>query len=218
MSYIPELETIRRAQIIEAALACIARKGYPNVSMEEIAKSANLSKGGLAHYYKSKKALFKAAFQEFFERIFIRGKEEMDRYNHPVEKLLSFVWLYNREDPEAEIGYPILFDFMSLALHDQELKKIFERWVGNWINLLSQALRQGMEEKIFIQFEPESMARTISSIYQGIATRWYMDPEHHSTQWAIDNLKKAVKGLLAPYTMKQQLHSFEHLYSTASTT
>ena len=76
--------------------------------MDDICKTAGLSKGGLAHYYKSKNDLFKAAFQEFFQRIFIRGDETMSTFDDPLEQVLSFEWLYNAEDPDVDTGYPIL--------------------------------------------------------------------------------------------------------------
>jgi hypothetical protein len=47
--------------------------------------------------------------------------------------------------------------------------------------------------------DAESAARTISAIYQGIATRWYLARSKHSTTWAVDSLRRSVKGLLDSY-------------------
>jgi len=44
MPHIPELEAIRKAQILEAALATIAENGCANVTMDDICKEAGLSK------------------------------------------------------------------------------------------------------------------------------------------------------------------------------
>ncbi len=110
-----ELEAIRKAQIIDAALRTIAERGCANVTMDDICKTAGLSKGGLAHYYKSKNDLFKAVFLEFFQRIFVRGEETMGTFDDPLEQLLSFEWLYDAEDPDVKTGYPMLYDFMSIA-------------------------------------------------------------------------------------------------------
>ncbi len=62
MPPIPELEEIRRKQIIDATLLTLSKLGYAKATMADIAKAANMSKGGLAHYFKSKHDLFKAAF------------------------------------------------------------------------------------------------------------------------------------------------------------
>jgi len=199
MPPIPELEEIRKAQILEASLTTIAASGCANVTMAEICRAAGLSKGGLAHYYKSKRDLFLAAFEEFFKRIFVRGKATMEQFTDPLEKLLSFQWLYNKEDPDAYLGYPVLFDFMSIAVHDDEYRRIFHDWVNNWLALLKEAIEDGLSDGSFKNIDPVTAAKGISAIYQGIATRWFLAPELHSTEWALDTLKRAVAGLLDSY-------------------
>ncbi|MBW1812346.1 MAG: TetR/AcrR family transcriptional regulator [Deltaproteobacteria bacterium] len=199
MPPIPELEAIRKAQILEASLTTIAASGCANVTMADICRAAGLSKGGLAHYYKSKRDLFLAAFEEFFKRIFLRGKETMAQVSDPLDKLLSFQWLYNKEDPDAYLGYPVLFDFMSIAVHDDEYRLIFHDWVSNWLTILKEAINEGITSGHFKNIDPETAAKGISAIYQGIATRWFLAPELHSTEWALDTLKRAVTGLLDSY-------------------
>jgi AcrR family transcriptional regulator len=195
----PELESIRRNQILEAALKTIAQQGCANVTMDDICQEAGLSKGGLAHYFKSKNELFKAAFQKFFEGIFQRGEETMAQYNDPLDKLLSFGWLYDAQDPDVPTGYPILFDFMAIAVHDHEYREIFNDWINNWLLLLKKAILEGQGQGLFNNVDPEEATRSISAIYQGVATRWYMAPQSHSTQWALNTIKKAITGLLDSY-------------------
>ncbi|MBW1892436.1 MAG: TetR/AcrR family transcriptional regulator [Deltaproteobacteria bacterium] len=202
MPSIPELEAIRKAQILEAALFTIAENGCANVTMDDICKAAGLSKGGLAHYYHSKKDLFYAVFEEFFDQIFKRSRETMAQKDDPLEKLLSFDWLYDRTDPDAPLAYPILFDFLSITVHDDQYKKLYHEWICNWVVLLSDALKQGISDGLFPDLDVEKTARTISSIYNGIATRWYLDHESHSTEWAIDAFKRSITGLLYTYAKK----------------
>ncbi len=199
MPSIRELEIIRRTQILDAALATISSKGYANVTMDDICTASKLSKGGLAHYFKSKNELFMATFEEFFKRIFERSQETMESYTNPIDKVLSFDWLYDANDPDAVLGYPILFDCISIAVHQPEYGKLYHDWVSNWIILLKRALDEAIDEGFLRSIESESMARTISAIYNGIATRWFVDRESHSSQWAIDSFQKAIAGLLSPY-------------------
>jgi AcrR family transcriptional regulator len=194
-----ELEAIRKTQIIDAALQTITARGCANVTMDDICKTAGLSKGGLAHYYKSKNDLFKATFQEFFQRIFIRGDETMSAFDDPLDQLLAFEWLYNAGDPDVDTGYPILYDFISIAVHDQEYREIFSDWINNWVKLLKKAILLGQSQGRYMNVDADSAARTISAIYQGIATRWYLARGEHSTTWAVDSLRRSVKGLLDSY-------------------
>lgn len=199
MPSIPELEAIRRSQILEAALITISEHGYANVTMDNICKAAKMSKGGLAHYFKSKNEVFQTAFEEFFNRIFERSRETMQINEDPLDQLLSFSWLYDVDEPDSLMGYPLLFDCMSIAVHQPEYGKIFHNWVENWIKLLKASLEAAIKRGQLLPLDSDSTARTISAIYHGIAIRWYLDRESHSSEWAIDSFQQAISGLLTPF-------------------
>jgi AcrR family transcriptional regulator len=191
-----ELINIRKSQIISATLKAIAQVGITNLRLEDIAQEAGLSKGGIAYYYSSKEELIMDSFREFFDQIFIQSKYTMNWYIDPLDKLLSFEWLYNWKDPDVYIGYSMLFDCISLAGHDPEFQKLFHDWVENWITLLAQAVEEGVLAGIFKTKDIEGTARAISAIYHGIATRWFIDKESHTTEWAVSYSRKAISALL----------------------
>jgi len=199
MPPIAELEQIRKAQILEAALRTLSAHGSASVTMEEVARAAGLSKGGLTHYFKSKNELFHFAFQQFFERIFQRVRAEEQTRSGPMEKLLGFDMLFDMEDPDAEIGYPLLFECMLLAVRDETYRALFDAWVDNWVALLRGVIEEGIAAGAFRPMDAEAMARAVSAVYQGVATRWYLATRAHSRQWAVEYAKRAVTGLMAPY-------------------
>jgi AcrR family transcriptional regulator len=195
------LETIRKPQIVDATIRKISEFGFHNVTMEDIAKEAGLSKGGIAHYFSSKESLFKEAFKVYFDRIFQRGKDTMDQFNDPLDKLLSYVWLYDRNDPDLNIGYPLHFDCMALASRDEEYRIIFHEWVNGWIDLLGEALEEGVRSGMYVISDIKGVARAISAVYHGIAVRWFLDPESHSPEWAVQSLVSAITHLMSKYKM-----------------
>lgn len=190
------IEIIRKRQIIDAALAKISVSGSFNVTLEDIAREAGLSKGGIAHYYHSKEQLYKEAFGEFFGRIFQRSEETMRQCGDPLAKLLSFSWLFNWDDPDVNLGYPLLFDCMAMAARDPDYRQIFHEWVDGWIAMLREAVREGLDSGVFARLDPEETARTISSIYHGVAIRWFLDRGSHSTQWAVRASRDAITRLV----------------------
>ena len=199
MPPIPELEEIRRKQIIDATLLTLSNKGYAKATMAEIAKAAHMSKGGLAHYFQSKQELFKAAFTEFYRLVFERVEREASEIEEPLDKLLGFESLFYADDPDVKWGYPLLFDCMSVAGRDPEYRTLFRHWVDSWVILLSRIIREGISAGIFSELDPEPMARTISAVYQGVATRWFLAPEDHGYEWALHSYRTAIQGLMAPY-------------------
>jgi AcrR family transcriptional regulator len=56
--------TTRRREILEAALALIAERGYSASSLQEIADAVGISKAGVLHYFESREALITAVLEE----------------------------------------------------------------------------------------------------------------------------------------------------------
>ena len=195
-------EAAARARIIDAALRVISQTGSGNVTMEEIAKAAGFSKGGLAHYFSSKDQLFETAYEAFFDMIFARSKETIESCKDPLSKVLSFYWLFNWKDPDVNTGYPLIFDCMMLAVHQEPYRHIFHEWVNRWVELLRAAVEEGIDASLFRSVDPEATARSISAIYHGIALRWYLDREGHSTEWAIRSSQDAITRLVMPPAAK----------------
>src|SRR5690554_1772865 len=59
----------RKAQIIQIALNLFAKKGYENITINNIIDEAGLSKGGFYHHYDSKEALLEDIAQMFIGEV-----------------------------------------------------------------------------------------------------------------------------------------------------
>src|SRR6266446_2251065 len=57
-----DIPTLRREQIVEAAVAIIAEQGIQNLSLSEIEKKAGMSRGQLTYYFPAKEDILVAAF------------------------------------------------------------------------------------------------------------------------------------------------------------
>jgi AcrR family transcriptional regulator len=58
-----------RTRVIEAALTCIAEKGYYRASSNEIARTAGVTWGVIAHHFGSREALMLAALERAAQRL-----------------------------------------------------------------------------------------------------------------------------------------------------
>lgn len=59
----------RRAQIIEAAIACFLEKGYTNTSMSDIIKTSGLSSGSIYSHFSGKEDILVTAINERLENV-----------------------------------------------------------------------------------------------------------------------------------------------------
>lgn len=119
------LEPEKRERIINAALKEFARNGYEKASTNEIIKEANISKGSLFNYFKSKKELYLFLFEYTSEII--------DKIYHEID--------YNETDffkRTREVGlikfkimkrFPQAFDFLKTVDNEDsaEVKSEIEK-------------------------------------------------------------------------------------------
>lgn len=125
-----EIEQQRRAQIMSVALGLFFNKGYKNTTMSDIAQSANISKGLIYHYFKSKAELLfsyqsqldacldeinsyssaKEAIQEFGRRFLLDELDESG-YIPPLQIYVIVFVKGEMDDPAYMSKNPLYQDF-----------------------------------------------------------------------------------------------------------
>jgi AcrR family transcriptional regulator len=193
-----KVRALKENHIISAAQEIIAKNGGFLVSIADVAKAAGISKGGVLHYFPTKKRLFDAVFKDFFAQIFERYREEMAKVDNPIDQLKSFTsLLYNADDPDTHIGYPMFFECMQRAANDHAFRDVFSNWITSWVTILEAVIRDGISQgRIKKDIDPTEAAMAISAIYQGVASRWYLDRSRHSDQWAKKTVREAIDLLV----------------------
>ncbi len=190
------LESIRKEEILKAALTIVAEKGSANVTLAGIARAAGFSKGGVTYYYSSKEALFKEVFEYFLTFVYEHAKTEISKFDDPLEKILAYRFIYDPGHRLAEIFFPMLFDVFSMASIDSEYNLIFKKWAENWIAAIARIIEKGNKSGQFEIDDIEETARLLSAAMQGIGTRWTLDRATHTTEWAQNSLEVSVKSIL----------------------
>jgi AcrR family transcriptional regulator len=86
----------RRAQLVELGLARFSRQSYDDVSIDEIADAAGISKGLLYHYFPTKHAYYVAIVSESAKRMLARTTPDrnlppLERAVHGLAQYLDYV-------------------------------------------------------------------------------------------------------------------------------
>lgn len=81
----------RGPEILDAALAAFAQKGFAATRMDDIARRAGISKGTVYLYFDSKEALFKALARQSIAAQLDAVKAHVDAFEGPSAELLRFV-------------------------------------------------------------------------------------------------------------------------------
>lgn len=98
----------RRAQLLELGLELFAERTFENISIDEIARAAGISKGLLYHYFPSKRAFYLAALREAARQLV--GQAEVDHEIGPpnAERLQQALDAYLAYVEKRSVPYVFL--------------------------------------------------------------------------------------------------------------
>ncbi|GAA2824615.1 TetR/AcrR family transcriptional regulator [Kribbella solani] len=151
----------KRAELLRAVLAVIARHGYRKTSTRELAAAAGLSEAGMLHYFGSKEKLFEAV---------LRARDEADLERFDVDDSiegLAVVIRHNRTVP----GLVQLYSTFSAEAGDPE-HHAHDFFVDRYAHLraaLADAVRARQAAGTFTPTaDPDAIATLLIAVSDGL--------------------------------------------------
>ncbi len=123
----PEL---MRKKILEAAIETIAMQGVDGLTLDEVARQAEVSKGGLLHHYKSKDALQTALYDYLLEDLEQAIAEKLDPNPHTLARfsLAYFDVVCDPSAPDYDKRRGVLFALFAVQ---PDLAMKWADWLKN---------------------------------------------------------------------------------------
>jgi AcrR family transcriptional regulator len=88
------IETARRRQLIDAAVATVNEVGYHRASLAEIGKRAGIVKSAIGYYFSSKEALLLELVAEAFAALGESVLDAVSRHEQPTARLRAYAEAY----------------------------------------------------------------------------------------------------------------------------
>ena len=169
MSPKPDVSVERKQQIFTAAMVCFGRKGYHKTKMDDIAAEAGLSKGSLYWYFKSKKELFLALFQEIIGQIEYGWQQVVAAENQSAtEKILASLSLFRVEFREFAPFFGVMMEAWAQTLHDDDVMALVDEFYKPYVNMMVGLIEEGVANNEFNVANPEATAMVILSMLDGV--------------------------------------------------
>ena len=143
------LKEKRKQAIFEAAVLCFNECGYFGTNIETIAERAHISKGGLYHYFSSKKELFKELFLYSVNKYFFHMKAYLRPEDSPAEQLGVVVTSASQMLKENEDFYRFCLEFLSKGARDHEIREIVTGFYNNSIATVRHIVEEGIRRGDF---------------------------------------------------------------------
>lgn len=162
---IGEIRQKSKAKIVTAAIQLFSKKGYQQVSVSEIAKSANVAKGLIYNYFESKEKIL----QEITENIFgemIEYMSVMEKESEPLKRMELLVRSSIQLFKEKKDYYRLI---MPLLLQPSFSEKLHKK-MSSFIKVLIQDIELSLEKMGIENAKMEALK--IGAMIDGIALHY----------------------------------------------
>jgi AcrR family transcriptional regulator len=197
MSHNPDLTTERRAQIIEAALACFARKGYVHTTLDDIVAASGLSKGSLYWYFKSKDEIFKAAVAATAANMVGEQWDQLQTIATATGKLSAAAQLMIDFCHEIAQYFGLILEYWSQSERRVEEMRFWAEMLSPYQQMLAALFTEGAQTGEFRAADADALAWMMLSAYDGLAVYRMMMPEMNVAAISKAFIDALLKGLQA---------------------
>jgi AcrR family transcriptional regulator len=150
----------RPQEILEAALACFAGKGFAATRMDDIAESAGVTKGTIYLYFENKEAVFKALVRESIGTQIGQVLEQAAAFQGPARDLLRMVVSTVGEILRTSDRVVLPKIIVAEAGNFPELARFYrEEIIDKGLGALSAVIARGVERGEFRKIDPQHAAR-----------------------------------------------------------
>ena len=174
MSPKPDVSAERIPLILNAAIKVFSKKGFEAARMEDIAKTAKLSIGGVYWYYKSKDEIILAIMERLIDRD-VNDLRALLAVEGTVRiRLENYIGLSLNAASEY---LPITYELYALALRNTRVRTHIRTFLHTYRDVLEQFIQQGIERGEFKSVNVSEAALTLAALYEGTLELSMLDPQ-----------------------------------------
>ena len=171
----------KKELILQAALKVFSEKGFNATKMIDIANQAGIGKGTIYEYFKNKEDILSELFAFLFRDFDQQFRKALETTVHPVAKLKLIVQIYFVDIfRQFENFTKVVMDFWMAEMHSEKNSdnnihsRLYEMYV-KYISLISEIIREGIDQKIFRPVNTEHYAAMLIAIFDGLFLQFFMD-------------------------------------------
>ncbi len=169
----------RRQQVLDAAMACFARKGFHETTMQDICREAGLSPGAVYRYFSSKEDIVEACCIGTEQRslMLIAAASEYDDTLAVLDSLAEYFFNLLAEEQSAP-GMRLEVQLWAEALRNPRILEIYRRSLNRVHGPLTQIIRRAQERgEIGPALDAGAVARVMIAMWEGLVLQMGFEPD-----------------------------------------
>ncbi|NLJ79824.1 MAG: TetR/AcrR family transcriptional regulator [Firmicutes bacterium] len=173
------LAVTQQEKILDAAYRCLAKDGYAQTSLRQIAAEAGVAVSQISYHYQNKEGLLLAVVARVAQNYHHYMQGYLKPTMTPEEKGEQFILLYQkvlREDPEL---FRVLYDLAGLALWSEPFR---QRVRDVFAGIMDQITKEVFTEELLRRLDYDYTSATLASMFFGalfgIGVQALLEPEN----------------------------------------
>ena len=165
------LQNIRKDQIMNAAQAVVVSKGYDQSRMDDIVEKAQLSKGAIYWYYKSKKDVYLSLIDYWFNEYSAGVLRCLEDKNSSSEQLRSLFEYFVDQFDQSPDTFKIMVEFWRTSGLDPDFNDKLQEIYSQFLEYIIDIIKNGIDSGEFKEVDPRITALSILINIEGI--HWF---------------------------------------------
>jgi TetR/AcrR family fatty acid metabolism transcriptional regulator len=174
-------EPARRLALLKAAFREVSEKGFSEVTLDDIARRAGVSKGVTLYYFDSKEDLFREVFSWLIDSIHARMREAVAAASDPVERVRALVAMIFPSPSRNRAFFRAFVDFCGLAARREAFREVNERFYAGCREIDGGIVEEGMRQGVFVVRDPREAGSTMRAIFDGLMMQWLAEKDPEAT-------------------------------------
>jgi len=176
----PNTASDSRAEIMDATYRALCEHGHADLTMQQIADEANKSTALLHYHFDTKEELLVAFIDHLIAEF--EATVAPDEDESPTERLREFLdlWVLEPEEDDRTALHLALLELRSRGAFNDAYREQLAKSDEVLRTTVTEILKDGMDQGLFREVDPEGTARLIVATLDGARTRQITldDPEY----------------------------------------
>jgi AcrR family transcriptional regulator len=168
-----EYEHAQREKILRAANARFSSRGYHRTTIQDICDEAEISKGGLYTYFRSKEQVLAAVVDNSVRTMLAEAKAAAASGTTALNRLdrVAEVTIARVMAGESHAASPqLLLEIWAEASKNPDIQSVCARAYAEWRAFLGSLLRDGIAAgEIKPWVDPDSLAAILQGVFDGLS-------------------------------------------------
>jgi AcrR family transcriptional regulator len=190
---------VRREQMLQAAVAIIEERGFPDTRITDVAARAEVSPALVIYYFKTKDNLLAEALRYAEDLFYAAGEREtagLDKARDRLETVIRMSCLPDEGSAESVDSWVLYLDLWAQAVRHPEIARVREESDRRWRSTVAEIVREGQRAGEFAPVDADDFAVLLGSLTDGVAVQIALHDTEITGERAFDLCMRLAGGAL----------------------